>query len=134
MAKHETELVVWEDSFVSSSRFADLQLNAIEHWLVGRRSLRRNRRRQARAEIKLEEAGRDAAFIDCPTNGLRRRRRECTADTIRERVAQLGKLALWRRRGPGGGPVAGQGWRIYLVGGSTCKVAVLCGPARMCIY
>ena len=28
----DLRLVVWEDSFVSSSRFADLQLNAIEHW------------------------------------------------------------------------------------------------------
>ena len=84
----DPRLVVWEDSFSPCSRFADLQLNAIEHWMDFEKRPRAYPRWDAvklAREIELEEAlRRDAAFIKLPnkTDCEGVVRGECTVDTI----------------------------------------------------
>ena len=72
----DLRLVVWELR-VSSSRFADLQLNAIEHWTDFEKRPRANLRLDAAKlarEIELEEALRDARpSSNYPTRRTRRR-------------------------------------------------------------
>ena len=139
----DLRLVVWEDSFVSSSRFADLQLNAIEHWTDFEKRPRaylRLGRRQARAGDRARGGVEERRGLHQITerNGLRRRRagRVHRRHDKGERVgATLGELALWRRRGPGGGPVrlGGAGGFTLRAAPRPAKDAVARGAARMCL-
>lgn len=87
-------LIVWEDSFITSSRFADLHLNSLQQWadfeLRPRAYLRVDVQKVVK-EIGLEEAlRRDATFVLHPndTDCEAVVKGECTVDTLEgKRVA-----------------------------------------------